>query len=322
MRSGMSQDYAQYQPGETTQHVSMLRHAKAQLEHSKCNDFRSMQSLYISEKETTAGVHKSCQNSRRDTADVTYSKCKQTHPQFYFNNLGILHLRFRKYALAQFQFSKALKFLECAQTTTQQVPGSTTVWGENFTQPAQASPHTATSNTHGQKSIEVLFNMGLACYKDRKYEQAFRLFEKVSHAQKSNPQLWYYMGLSVMHFNLQKQSAQARASETDTYTHKGGYTVEFELKNQGTLKRLQMAPKGDQLSILSQLVSASEQEYTDRLKATQTEITKNRLKQIASNMSKAQLKKQEKAAQQAWQVTNCPKDAMQLSAALQYFMNA
>jgi F0F1-type ATP synthase assembly protein I len=37
------------------------------------------------------------------------------HPQFYFNNIGILHLRFQKYRMATFYFSKALKFIETSQ---------------------------------------------------------------------------------------------------------------------------------------------------------------------------------------------------------------
>ena len=53
-----------------------------------------------------------------------YQKCKQLHPQFYFNNLGILHLKLRKYKMAAFSFSKALKFLEVAQNVTVQVQGS------------------------------------------------------------------------------------------------------------------------------------------------------------------------------------------------------
>ena len=50
--------------------------------------------------------------------DAMYQKCKQLPPQFYFNNLGILHLRLRKYSLAAFMFSKSLKFLEVAQNVT------------------------------------------------------------------------------------------------------------------------------------------------------------------------------------------------------------
>lgn len=44
-----------------------------------------------------------------------YQKCRQLHPQFYFNNLGILHLKLRKYRMAAFTFSKSLKFLEVSQ---------------------------------------------------------------------------------------------------------------------------------------------------------------------------------------------------------------
>jgi hypothetical protein len=43
--------------------------------------------------------------------------------------------------------------------------------------------------------------MGLALYKDRKWEQAFRTFEKSSHYLKNNPKLWYYMGVSLVYFN-------------------------------------------------------------------------------------------------------------------------
>jgi hypothetical protein len=39
-------------------------------------------------------------------------------------------------------------------------------------------------------------------------------------------------------------------------------------------------------------------------------------------MSKAQLKKQEKAYQQAWGSTNMPKDSMQLHNAVKYLQNA
>ena len=63
--------------------------------------------------------HRSCHAQKRaDFAqDPVYSKCRQMHPQMYFNNLGILHLKLRKYALASFHFSKALRFLEVAGHT-------------------------------------------------------------------------------------------------------------------------------------------------------------------------------------------------------------
>lgn len=48
--------------------------------------------------------------------DLLYTKCRQMHPQYYFNNLGILHLRLRKFNLATLYFSKAIKFLEVSQT--------------------------------------------------------------------------------------------------------------------------------------------------------------------------------------------------------------
>lgn len=61
----------------------MLRYTKAMLEQARGNEFRTAQSLYISEKELagTAGPHKSCfQAKKADPQDLMYSKCKQLHP--------------------------------------------------------------------------------------------------------------------------------------------------------------------------------------------------------------------------------------------------
>ena len=54
----------------------------------------------------------------------------------------------------------------------------------------------------------------------------------------------------------------------------------------------------------------------------QAELNKNRHKQAGGNISKAQLKKSEKTALQAWAATNMPKDSLQLYSAVMYFQNA
>ncbi len=46
--------------------------------------------------------------------------------------------------------------------------------------------------------------MGLAFYKDKKYFEAFQNFEKASYLLKGNPKLWYYLGLTVMHYNKEQ----------------------------------------------------------------------------------------------------------------------
>jgi hypothetical protein len=51
--------------------------------------------------------------------------------------------------------------------------------------------------------------MGLACYKNGKFEDAFVLFEKVSNSLRSNPLLWYYLALSVLHFNKELMQKDA-----------------------------------------------------------------------------------------------------------------
>jgi hypothetical protein len=58
---------------------------------------------------------------------------------------------------------------------------------------------------NSQRACEILYNFGIALYKDKKYLQAFRNFEKSSHQQRGNPKLWYYMGLSVLYYNKEME---------------------------------------------------------------------------------------------------------------------
>ena len=41
-----------------------------------------------------------------------YQKSYQSHPQYYFNNMGLVHLKMKKYNMAIYYLSKAVKFLE------------------------------------------------------------------------------------------------------------------------------------------------------------------------------------------------------------------
>mmetsp|Transcript_31158 Transcript_31158/g.22592 ORF Transcript_31158/g.22592 Transcript_31158/m.22592 type:complete len:96 (-) Transcript_31158:679-966(-) len=93
--------------------------------------------------------------------------------------------------MAAFYFSKALKFLERSPN------------GE-LVNSLDGSPHEHINNMNSQKTSEILFNFGLALFKDKKYEQAFRNFEKSSHLLKANPKLWYYMGIAVLKLNQEK----------------------------------------------------------------------------------------------------------------------
>jgi len=59
--------------------------------------------------------------------------------------------------MAAFYFSKALKFLERSPN------------GE-LQNSLDGSPHEHINNLNSQKTSEILFNLGLALYKDKKYE--------------------------------------------------------------------------------------------------------------------------------------------------------
>ena len=75
---------------------------------------------------------------------------------------------------------------------------------------------------------------------------------------------------------------------------KFGYTLEPSYADKQELKRLQLVPKGDKVTQLFNAVQERENDYIDKLKQVQNELTKVKQKQT-TNMSKAQLKKQEKA---------------------------
>ena len=156
--------------------------------------------------------------------------------------------------MAAFSFSKALKFLEVAQNVTVQVQGSNgaanqfQIIGEGAQQPFAGqqtqtgekksggaatsgdksaapadSPHEYISNLNSQRSAEILYNFGLALFKDKKYLQAFRNFEKASNQLKGNPKLWYYLGLSVMHLNKEIEQTINKKRESETFREKYGF---------------------------------------------------------------------------------------------------
>ena len=95
--------------------------------------------------------------------------------------------------------------------------------GEKSAAPAD-SPHEYITNLNSQKSAEILYNFGLALFKDKKYQQAFRNFEKASHQLKGNPKIWYYLGLSVMHINKEVEQSINEDRESDLYRSKFGFT--------------------------------------------------------------------------------------------------
>ena len=141
-RTGLASDAAQFdervRKAASQQSQGFLAHLGAKIALDCGKDYKAVQLLFYHDKDTSAAnsaspqaqqqnnvnsmIHKSCQSTRKvddqSKADAMYQKCRQLHPQFYFNNLGIVHMRLRKHRLAAFQFSKALKFLEVAQNVT------------------------------------------------------------------------------------------------------------------------------------------------------------------------------------------------------------
>ena len=148
--------------------------------------------------------------------------------------------------------------------------------GDGYTQPfAQgesndetATPHEYISSLNSQRAAEILYNFGLALFKEKKYLQAFKNFEKASSALRGNPKLWYYLGLSVLHLNKQVEQSlnntqQAGRTFTQSYGTQGANYEKVGSYNH--LNRYQLAPQGDNLQKLQTMISEQENEYLARL---------------------------------------------------------
>lgn len=125
-----------------------------------------------------------------------YQKQSQSHPHYYFNNLGLVHMKLKKYNMAIYYFSKAVKFLEKSNEKL--------ISNSQVGAPPKTNPNENVCNLSTQKSYEIIFNYGLALYKSGKYYEAFKCFERVSLGVcNNNPKLWYYMSLCTLRLNKQ-----------------------------------------------------------------------------------------------------------------------
>lgn len=116
--------------------------------------------------------------------------------------------------MAVMYLSKALKYLD---------KNSNNIATQNLQK--DSNPTDFVSHLSSQKTSEILFNYGVSLYKSKKYEEAFRCLEKSSGLLRNTPIVWYYMGLSCLHFNEEKKQEQLKKSQqSDVYYH----TVNFK----------------------------------------------------------------------------------------------
>ena len=252
------------------QHLGMLTHLKAWSFVKQNAIHKCMKTLWIEDQET----HPTCSNTPKtddiSKDDVVYKKCNQSHPQFYFNNMGLVHLKLKKYKMAVYYLSKAIKFLEKSNDKmTSNVNIQTT---------QTLNPNENVGNSVTQKSYEIVFNYGLALYKSQKYYEAFKCFEKVSlGAMKQNPKLWYYMGLCAISLNKELY-LQSDKAESDVYHHQLGYDEppQFDKKQQGKrlTKRFLLAPQGDPISKMENLIKDFEQTKIKEQKKSFVDVQK------------------------------------------------
>lgn len=123
LRAKINQDPVKIKQGvqdaAQIQHQGLVNNIKAMIHLGQGNIMKAIQNLSFDEKDYPK-VHPSChhikQTDEHSKYDQAYQKCLSNHPQYYFNNLGVVHLKLQKFNLAIFYFSKALKFIDKSQT--------------------------------------------------------------------------------------------------------------------------------------------------------------------------------------------------------------
>lgn len=198
----------------------MLTHLKAWSFVKRNAIHKCVKTLWIDESEASK-LHPTCSYTLKTDEisknDLIYQKTYQSHPQFYFNNLGLVHMKLKKYHMAIYYLSKAVKFLE---KSNDKMFTNSAISKQN-----KINPNESLNNISSQKSYEIVFNYGLALFKSEKYYEAFKCFEKVSlGVLKQNPKLWYYMGLCALKLNKQLYCSNSTA-ESNVFHSKMGYTT-------------------------------------------------------------------------------------------------
>ena len=157
-------------------------------------------------------------------------------------------MKLKKYNMAIYYFSKAVKFLE--KSNDKFVSN-----GQGGAQ-SMTNPNEHLCNLSTQKSYEIIFNYGLALYKSGKYYEAFKCFEKVSLGVcNNNPKLWYYMSLCTLKINKEMYQKN-NTSQSDLYHTKIGYSLPHYVRQSQNQKhkRFEIVPKGDQMSVMEGLM--------------------------------------------------------------------
>ena len=100
------------------QHLGMLTHLKAWSFVKQNAIHKCLKTLWIEDQETHPTCSYTLKTDDISKDDIVYKKCYQSHPQFYFNNMGLVHLKLKKYKMAVYYLSKAVKFLEKSNDKT------------------------------------------------------------------------------------------------------------------------------------------------------------------------------------------------------------
>lgn len=124
-----------------------------------------------------------------------------------------MHLNLKKYGLAAFFFSKALKYLSLD--------------GKQNTSELK-SPFKFISNHTTQKRAEVMYNLGLAFYKLKEYKKCMNYLREVLKINCNKFSAWFWMGVCcVKYYCITLEKTSLEKNENDVYNTKFNFTFPY-----------------------------------------------------------------------------------------------
>jgi len=150
------------------------------------------------------------------TADGPYDLFLQ------YNNLGCVHFKERKYNLAASYLTKAVNVFQ-----KQLKPGEGMSNSNNLEESSKNKFESAIYLAYSSKLHLVLYNLGTALFRTKKYAETIDIFTTISDKMIDHPHFWYIFGLAYLskyHQLLQENHQQRKTNlyETVIDPHKSG----------------------------------------------------------------------------------------------------
>jgi len=157
-----------------------------------------------------------------------------------YNNLGCVHFKENKYNLACFYLTKAVNVLQ------KQLKPESMSNMSNVEECSKNKYESALFLTYSSKAHYVLYNLGTALFKSKKYNETIEIFSSISDKMVDHPKFWYNFGLTYLskyHKLLNENFQQRKSNLYETVLDQHNSTLEEDkIVDTSKLKRTEEPP--------------------------------------------------------------------------------